>query len=105
MVALQSLCHLCRGTTSRCSDHCDIWLVCSPWCLLCCGTTLRCLDNCDRYSEVPGVFSAVELLSDVQIIVMVGLQSLVSSVLWNYFMINYHVVLETDMTGVLTGDN
>jgi len=30
------------------------------------------------------------------IIVPVGLQSLFSSVLWNYFMINYHRVLETD---------
>jgi len=30
------------------------------------------------------------------IVVAVGLQSLFSSILWNYFMINYHRVLETD---------
>ena len=29
----------------------------------------------------------------------VSLQALLTSVLWNYFMINYHAVLETDLTG------
>ena len=28
--------------------------------------------------------------------VLVGLQSLFSSVLWNYFMVHYHNILETD---------
>ena len=31
------------------------------------------------------------------IMACIGLQALVSSILWNYFMINYHAVLETDM--------
>ena len=29
--------------------------------------------------------------------VCIGLQALISSVLWNYFMINYHMILETDV--------
>ena len=31
------------------------------------------------------------------IMVCIGLQALISSILWNYFMINYHVILETDV--------
>ena len=31
------------------------------------------------------------------IMVCIGLQALISSVLWNYFMINYHMILETDV--------
>lgn len=31
------------------------------------------------------------------IVVCIGLQALISSVLWNYFMINYHMILETDV--------
>ena len=30
------------------------------------------------------------------VVAMVGLQTLFSSILWNYFMINYHVLLEAD---------
>ena len=30
------------------------------------------------------------------VVSMVGLQTLFSSILWNYFMINYHFLLETD---------
>eukprot|EP00091_Calanus_sinicus_P013880 TRINITY_DN30883_c0_g1_i1.p1 TRINITY_DN30883_c0_g1~~TRINITY_DN30883_c0_g1_i1.p1 ORF type:complete len:165 (-),score=29.18 TRINITY_DN30883_c0_g1_i1:44-514(-) len=32
----------------------------------------------------------------ILIIMCISLQSLVSSILWNYFMISYHTVLETD---------
>ena len=35
--------------------------------------------------------------------VLISLQSLLSSVLWNYFMINYHNILETNMEFVFTG--
>ena len=35
--------------------------------------------------------------------VLISLQSLLSSVLWNYFMINYHNILETNMESVFTG--
>ena len=31
------------------------------------------------------------------IMACIGLQALISSILWNYFMINYHAVLETDV--------
>ena len=31
------------------------------------------------------------------IMACIGLQALVSSILWNYFMINYHAVLEKDV--------
>ena len=31
------------------------------------------------------------------IMACIGLQALVSSILWNYFMINYHAVLEIDV--------
>ncbi|XP_023337203.1 ceramide phosphoethanolamine synthase [Eurytemora carolleeae] len=40
----------------------------------------------------------------VQIMVLISLQSLLSSVLWNYFMINYHNILETNMESVFTGN-
>ncbi len=32
-----------------------------------------------------------------------GFQSLFSAVFWNYFIINYHLALETDLTDTLTG--
>ena len=39
----------------------------------------------------------------LMIMLSISMQFLFSSILWNYFMINYHIVLETDL--LATGSN
>jgi len=61
------------------------------------GTQSGCLENSRVRTCLHRVYRFLQSHSKAIFIVgLVGFQSLFSSILWNYFMINYHRVLETD---------